>query len=257
MSSLSLEVLKQRLLVLGLCPALSPFLLTYRIPKTCLRHSALWDPVPAPPPPPPVSYWVFVRNTDGEQVCPGRRVWAIGRRAWGGRPAVVGTRACVCRRTGPGAVRGREGPERDAPSPQRPGPPPAPLGEGGFAGPRLVLGARAQMWQGGACDLVVRILAPATGRRFLRVGHQDPVFSGGCEPRGSHTQSAPWLRMWEHSRVSKVPVRASGCGAPGLARLDSDSPANPHRPPSLAAHSHPRGLRRGRSPDLHTWGWPT
>ena len=165
-----------------------------------------------------------------------------GQRWWGH------VRACVCRRTGPGAVRGREGPERDAPSPQHPGPPPpAPLGEGGFAGPRLVLGARAQTWQGGACDLVIRILAPATGRGFLGAGRQDPVFSGECEPRGSHMQSAPWLRMWEHSRVSKVPVRASGCGAPRLARLDSDSPANPHRPPSLAAHSHPRGLRPVRT----------
>lgn len=39
-SSPSLEVYKQRLLLLWLFPALSPFLLTLRILKTCFRHSA-------------------------------------------------------------------------------------------------------------------------------------------------------------------------------------------------------------------------
>lgn len=168
----------------------------------------------------------------------GRREEGLGWQASGGGDTCVRVqedRPRGCEREGGARAR--------RPFPAAPRAPPAPLGGGGFAGPRLVLGARAQMWQGGACDLVVRILAPATGRGFLGAGRQDPVFSGECEPRGSHTQSAPWLRMWEHSRVSKVPVRASGCGAPRLARLDSDSPANPHRPPSLAAHSHPRGLR--------------
>lgn len=59
MSSLSLEVYKQRLLILELFPVLSPFLLTCQILKTHLHPSAphpnvsqgpccLWDPAPSP-----------------------------------------------------------------------------------------------------------------------------------------------------------------------------------------------------------------
>lgn len=117
-SSLSLEVYKQRLLLLWLFPALCPFLLTRRILKTCFRHSAPCPDVSQGPllplgsstnPPSPRQYltgsWSvesgFALGGEGEALGAGR--------AWGGQAS--GAREMGVRQEGqpPRAGGGREG----------------------------------------------------------------------------------------------------------------------------------------------------
>lgn len=165
-SSLSLEVYKQRLLLLWLFPALCPFLLTRRILKTCFRHSAPCPDVSQGPllplgsstnPPSPRQYltgsWSvesgFALGGEGEALGAGR--------AWGGQAS--GAREMGVRQEGqpPRAGGGREGGRGLGKMPLPAGPrPPAPLGEGGSAGRRA----------GGLWPPRQTALAPATDRGF-------------------------------------------------------------------------------------------
>lgn len=204
-SSLSLEVYKQRLLLLWLFPALCPFLLTRRILKTCFRHSAPCPDVSQGPllplgsstnPPSPRQYLTGSWSVESGFALGGEGEALEAGRAWGGQAS--GAREMGVRQEGqpPRAGGGREGPGQDAPPCRTPA--------------TRSSGRRWFCWTQGWGPVASE--ANGTG-----AGHGQGLFFGvrtvWCS---SYTQTAHSLRIWGHIREGEVPVQWSVGLATGL-----------------------------------------